>query len=133
MAPIPSRPIALSNGRRVAPIPTLQNMADTSWAQHAPSLSHLLQQILEFEPVLAGYASGPQPGAADYDPTTPEHLSILADDPWGDDPNQWVTITAEGCQWHDSDGRLWVCSHGDLFAYLAQLPRRLHTFGRCAE
>lgn len=106
-------------------------MTDTSWARFAPSLAHLVPQILEFDPVLAGYSSGPQPQATGYDPAEPEHLVVLADDPWGDESNQWVRITANGCQWFDSDGLPWVCSHGDLFAYLAQLPRRLHTFSRC--
>lgn len=108
-------------------------MADLSWAQHAPSLSNLLQQVLEFEPVLAGYASGPQPAGTSYDPAEPEHLAILPDDPWQDSPNQWVFITAAGCYWRDEDGLRWECSHADLFAYLSQLPRRLHTFSRCAE
>ena len=100
------------------------------WAQFAPSLAHLVPEILKREAVLSGYGSGPQPQSTIYDPSEPEHLALIADDPWGDVTDQWVTLTADGCFWFDEDGR-WECSHAELFAYLDQLPRRLHTFGRC--
>lgn len=101
------------------------------WARFAPSLAHLVPTIEEFDPVLCGWGSGPQPQARDYDPTEPEHLAVCVDNPWGE-VDQWVTLTATGCHWFDEDGR-WECSHGDLWAYLSQLPRRLHTFGRLTQ
>jgi hypothetical protein len=106
-------------------------MASRDWARFAPSLSHLAATIEEFEPVICGWSSGPQPQAAGYDPAEPEHLSIDVDTPW-QDPSPWIHITAEGCYWWDDDGR-WECSHGDLWAFLSQIPRRLHTFGRQTE
>jgi hypothetical protein len=106
-------------------------MSNADWARFAPSLAHLIATVEEFEPVLCGWSSGPQPSSTNYDPTTPEYLSICIDNPW-QEPDQWVSLTAEGCHWWDADGR-WECSHGDLWAYLSQLPRRLHTFGRLVD
>lgn len=101
------------------------------WAQFAPSLAHLLPEILKREAVLNAFGSGPQPQARDYDPNEPEYLALIPDDPRGG-VDFWVTLTANGCFWFDQDGR-WECSHSEFFAYLDQLPRRLHTFGRCVE
>jgi len=99
------------------------------WARFAPSLAHLLPQLLEHEAVLAGYSSGPQPEAAAYDPEEPENLSVLIDNPWGEE--QWITIDASGCHWFDC-GEPYRSSFDQLLAYLAQLPRPLHTFGTVA-
>lgn len=102
------------------------------WARFAPSLSHLLPMITAQEAVICGWSSGPQPQASDFDPAEPQHFSVLVDDPW-QTPDHWVTLTADGCRWFEDDGEQWECSHEAFFAYLAQLPRRLHTFGHCAE
>lgn len=99
---------------------------DNHWARFAPSLAHLLPQLEEFEPVLAGYTSGPQPQSTLYDPAEPESLSILTDNPWGEE--EWITIHADGCSWTDEWGETYQLTHAALWQYLRQLPKPLHTF-----
>jgi len=98
------------------------------WARFAPSLAHLLPQLLEHDAVLAGYSSGPQPGYSGYAPGCPESFAVLVENPWGEE--QWVLIRADGCEYCDAEGDLFSLSHAEFWQYLRQLPRPLYSFCR---
>ena len=96
--------------------------------QFAPDLLPLVPQLEARGAVLAGYGGGPQkPDDEDQLP----HLDVLVDHPWQEE--QWVTIySADCCRWWDA-GDLYQCTLQQFLAYLDQLPKPLHTFGRWIE
>lgn len=96
--------------------------------EYAPTLKHLVPKIMEFNSVLGGWSSGPQPQARDFDPSEPQHIDILIDSPWGE-CDQWVTLYADRAEYLTDWGELYRLTHEDVWAYLSQLPKRLHHFG----
>jgi hypothetical protein len=106
--------------------------SEYNWAQFAPSLAHLLPALEEHEPVLCGWGSGPQPGTTGTDwAGDAENLTVCVIDP-NTGPDLWVAITATGCFWYDDGGR-YDLTFDQFLRYLAQLPRPLYAFSRCAD
>ena len=99
------------------------------WAEFAPDLAHLVPIVESFDDVLAGWSSYPQATSTSNEQ---QHLAVLVDNPWNE-VDQWVSVYADRCEWWDDCGEKYKCTHDQLWAYLKQLPRRLHTFGQATD
>lgn len=99
------------------------------WAQFAPDLAYLVPVVESFDDVLGGWSSGPQHVKSGKEE---QELSVLVDNPWNE-VDQWVAIYHDRCEWFNDFGEKYKCTHDQFWAYLRQLPRRLHTFGQLAD
>jgi hypothetical protein len=91
----------------------------------SPELLEIARQLEGFNALLSGFGAGPQ---KPDDPDQRQRISVLIENPWREE--QWVTIySASYCEYW-SEGETYHLTLADLFDYLRQLPRPLHTFGK---
>ena len=98
---------------------------------YAPTLTHLADQLRQYDPVIISWTAGPQPEtqSADIWGTDP-YILIQPEDPYRHDgePDAILIRSETDCIVFSDFGETYPITFQKVIEYLAQLPRPLWSF-----